>query len=387
MMAVTGAFMVLSTLPSLRAGLSRALPSADVTNSTRMGLQLALVGPIFARSWTRRSRSSGTGFSCHPLCVCASSKITFVSIMELSAGSSPGCEEAQGLVVEQAIGGEDAPAVNVGLPGEVGEPAAGLLDEDLHGRHVPRLQLGLDIDLPLARRHHAVAEIVSEAALARGRVHEPLEPFPVTRGAKEVQSRVHEEGLAHVRARRHADPLAIGPGALALARPEELAADGIVDDPRRDLPVLLEGDEHGPDRDMADEVLGAVDGVDDPPSRRGPLLAKFFAEEAAVGEGAAQEVADGLLGLAVGLGHRRLVGLDGDLDAAAIVAEGDLAGRPRRFEGRGDRGMGHSHSPRSASTSLKTRSASTTTGMPPYVTCWKMTSATSWRVAPTLRAA
>src|SRR5574337_722951 len=45
------------------------------------------------------------------------------------------------------------------------------------------------------------------------------------------------------------------------------------------------------------------------------------------------------------------------------------------------------HSPRSTRTSLKTLRPSTTTGIPPYVTIWKMTSATSWRVAPTLRAA
>ena len=50
MMAVTGAFMVLSTLPSLRVGLSRALDSADFTNSTRMEQQLELVGPIFVTS-------------------------------------------------------------------------------------------------------------------------------------------------------------------------------------------------------------------------------------------------------------------------------------------------------------------------------------------------
>ena len=49
-MAVAGAFIVFSTLPSLRQGLSRSLASADVTKTTRMGQQLALVGPIFATS-------------------------------------------------------------------------------------------------------------------------------------------------------------------------------------------------------------------------------------------------------------------------------------------------------------------------------------------------
>src|SRR6266542_4950121 len=171
------------------------------------------------------------------------------------------------------------------------------------------------------------------------------------------------------------------------ARPERLAADGIVNDARRHLPVLLERDQHGPDGDVPDEVLGAVDRVDDPPARRRSLLPELLTEKARVRKGPREDRADGLLGLAVGLGHGCPVRLDGDLEAAAVVAERDLAGGASRLERRGDRRVHHSHSPRSSSTSLKTRRASTTTGMPPYVTCWKMTSAISWRVAPTLSAA
>ena len=48
MMAQTGAFMVLSRLPSDRCGLSRSLASRDLTNRKRAGLQLARVGPIFS---------------------------------------------------------------------------------------------------------------------------------------------------------------------------------------------------------------------------------------------------------------------------------------------------------------------------------------------------
>jgi len=50
MIAVTGAWMVLSTLPGVRAGRSRSLASRDFTKSTRIGLQFALVGPSIARS-------------------------------------------------------------------------------------------------------------------------------------------------------------------------------------------------------------------------------------------------------------------------------------------------------------------------------------------------
>ena len=62
-MAVTGAAMVLSTLPGASAGLSSALASAPLTNTTRAGCELAAVGPMRARSQAWRSTSSGTARS------------------------------------------------------------------------------------------------------------------------------------------------------------------------------------------------------------------------------------------------------------------------------------------------------------------------------------
>jgi hypothetical protein len=47
MMAVTGAALVLSTLPGERAGMRRALASGVRTKTMRAGQELALVGPIF----------------------------------------------------------------------------------------------------------------------------------------------------------------------------------------------------------------------------------------------------------------------------------------------------------------------------------------------------
>src|SRR6266436_4178893 len=137
---------------------------------------------------------------------------------------SAAAKEAERFVVEQAVAREDRTRIDIGLTFEVGEPAPRLLDEKLHRRRVPRLEIGLRVDLSLARRHQAVAVVVAEAALA----------------------------------------LAIGPGALALARPEELAGDRIVHHARGHLPFLFEGDEHGPDGNVAHEVLGPVDGIDDP---------------------------------------------------------------------------------------------------------------------------
>ncbi len=75
-MAVTGAAMVLSTLPAISAGLSLALASGDLTNTIRIGQVLAEVGPSFARSYTCRRRSSSTGLGSQAEWVRASRKIT-----------------------------------------------------------------------------------------------------------------------------------------------------------------------------------------------------------------------------------------------------------------------------------------------------------------------
>ena len=74
MMAVAGAAMVFLTLPSIRHGFSRSLASGETTKTILAGLQLALVGPILARSQTAFKRSSGTSFSSHPLWVRALTK-------------------------------------------------------------------------------------------------------------------------------------------------------------------------------------------------------------------------------------------------------------------------------------------------------------------------
>ena len=74
-----------------------------------------------------------------------------------------GLKEAQRLLVQTAVGRDHRPVVNVGPPREVGEAASRLFHEDLHRRDVPRLEVGLDVDLPLALGHQAVAVVVAEA--------------------------------------------------------------------------------------------------------------------------------------------------------------------------------------------------------------------------------
>jgi hypothetical protein len=63
--------MVFAEFPGERAGSSLAFASALVTNTTRNGWQLALVGPVRAISQISLRRSSGTGRLCQPLRVLA----------------------------------------------------------------------------------------------------------------------------------------------------------------------------------------------------------------------------------------------------------------------------------------------------------------------------
>src|SRR5690606_12364069 len=54
-----------------------------------------------------------------------------------------GGQDGQDLVVEQPVGGQGAAPVGGRDPVEVGEPAAGRLDDDLDGREVPEVDLRL----------------------------------------------------------------------------------------------------------------------------------------------------------------------------------------------------------------------------------------------------
>ena len=153
------------------------------------------------------------------------------------------------------------------------------------------------------------------------------------------------------------EPLAVEEGAAAAARGVELAGDGIVDDADRDLAMLLERDQRRPDRDVAHEVLRAVDGIDDPARRDIPGAAELLAEEPVLGERPAEDLDDRAFGFAVRLGHRRRVRLQDDLESGVVILERDAPGRPRRIDRGRQRRFAHVEgssagkgSPRSAST-------------------------------------
>src|SRR4029077_2635609 len=158
-------------------------------------------------------------------------------------------------------------------------------------------EIGLGVELAFTRGHQAIAVVVAATALARGRVYQAHDPFAGDDVLQQVEARVHQHGVLEGRTRGDADALAVGPRPLTLARPEELAGDRAVHHPRGDLPILFEGDEHGPDGDAADKVLGPVDGIDDPAIGRRALLAEFLAEKARARRGPAEDAANRLLRL------------------------------------------------------------------------------------------
>ena len=98
--------------------------------------------------------------------------------------------------------------------------------------------------------------------------------------------------------------------------------------------LVFQADEHRPQGNAADETARAVDGINDPAKagRAGPL-AVFLAEKGIVRKLAEQQRAQERFGVAVGGGHRALVGFPFDLNFAGEIALGELRGLPRRIDG------------------------------------------------------
>ncbi|SKX66792.1 Uncharacterised protein [Mycobacteroides abscessus subsp. abscessus] len=115
--------------------------------------------------------------------------------------------------------------------------------------------------------------------------------------------------------------------------------------------VDQQSDQRGPDRDAAHEVLGAVDGVDDPlPTGQDRVTAELFAEDLVVGEDGREAFADHLLAREVGVGDRGEVGFGVDLEVDRAEAPhrqrvGGLCEREREIEVGGGVGTGRRKHP------------------------------------------
>ncbi len=108
-------------------------------------------------------------------------------------------------------------------------------------------------------------------------------------------------------------------------------------DHRRDqLPGTLDRDQGPPHRDAADEVVGAVDGIDDPARLAiACLYAELLAQDPVAREGGQDPLAEPLLNAGVGLGDEGAVVLGGDRQLAGVVAQGDGIGLVHQPERKG----------------------------------------------------
>ena len=101
---------------------------------------------------------------------------------------------------------------------------------------------------------------------------------------------------------------------------QEIADDGLVDDPDDGPALLDQRNERAEEIGATHEGLGAVDGIQHPlVGRAGLVFAVLLAQDAVVGVAPGDQITHDLFRLAVGHGDRRSVGLQLDLVAGTIV--------------------------------------------------------------------
>ena len=152
--------------------------------------------------------------------------------------------------------------------------------------------------------------------------------------AEPAHARITQQRFGQVRDVRHPDAAVVGVGPVPAEGAVQLAEHRGVADAGDLLALVLQPDEGGPDRDVADERPGAVDRVDDPPKPGAArLVAELLAEEAVGGEVLRDERTDEFLGALVGDGDGAGVGLQFDLEGGLVVGAGEVAGPPGRLHG------------------------------------------------------
>ncbi len=154
----------------------------------------------------------------------------------------------------------------------------------------------------------------------------------------------HEDGFFAQRGGEDVEGAIVEPCALAGGGGVHLVAGDVEDDAEDGLAFVEEADADGEVSELADEVVGAVDGVDDPDAAVGvggvegdfEACLAFFADDAVGGESAAQggddEALAGAVGVGDGLGLCGGVGLGETFDFAVVV-ENDFARAAGEIDG------------------------------------------------------
>ena len=135
-----------------------------------------------------------------------------------------------------------------------------------------------------------------------------------------------DQGFGQALACRHAQAAVVHEGAAALFGGVKFVPCRVEDHAGDDLPVALQRDRDGEDRDAVQEVGRAVERIDDP-AMLGVLafdLAALLHQEAPVRAGARQFIEDDLLGPPVGIGDEVGRALHRDLEVLHLA---EVAGK------------------------------------------------------------
>src|SRR5262245_33201209 len=87
-------------------------------------------------------------------------------------------QEGEHCVVHVPIRDNGIATINRWRPSEITETPARFLDQDLEGRHVPRLYTRLEHDLGLATTHKRIGEIITEPTLSSRRLYQTGQTIP-----------------------------------------------------------------------------------------------------------------------------------------------------------------------------------------------------------------
>ncbi len=232
---------------------------------------------------------------------------THLSRMTLRATRMVGADDAERVVVQEAVGGEEAgDGQRQGLAPGGGDAPAGFLDEQAAGGEIPGGELVFKERAEEAGADHAEVERGrAEAADAVDVLAEQVADRPQGRLHHRAPVVVEADAEEHlVQPRLLADPhaLAVVEGPLAPDGGVPVLGRGVDDDPADRFPRAVVRDRDPEMRDLVQEVVRPVERVHDPEMLGlGVPLMRFLAEHVMVGKVPPDHRDDRLLGLDVGI--------------------------------------------------------------------------------------
>ena len=228
-------------------------------------------------------------------------------------------ESGEQLVVEEAVRGDGASAVDRGSPVEIREPPAGLLDDHLHRREIPLA----DAERVRQRRRRTLRRSACTARSRRSRARATR----AVRSPARVLDREREHGVLDPRDGRDVDRLAVRERARSALGPPAPRERRSRDDAELHHAVHLECDRASPRRGFrASSSACRRSGRRSSAASRVPAAPCSSPRTASSGRSSREDPAQLGLDRAIGLGHGGEVGLHLDREAGAEVRQRDRIG-------------------------------------------------------------